>query len=215
MPDAPARIVLADDHPLFRAGLRLAIQADPAFTVIGEVGTGDAALALIAEAAPDVAILDLNMPGLSGFEVIGEMRRRNLPGEIVVLTMHQEEAMVAKALSLGVRGYIVKTTAVTDIVTCLHAVGRGESFASAEVTSYLVRRAARENRPVEGLAALTPSERVVLRLIASYKTSREIAAELGISHRTVENHRNHICAKLGLHGSHALIKFALKLHSGL
>jgi DNA-binding NarL/FixJ family response regulator len=215
MPDASTRVVLADDHPLFRSGLRQAIETDPTFTVVGEVGTGEAALALIVNSAPDVAILDLNMPVLSGFEVIAEMRRRNLPGDVVVLTMHQEEAMLAKALSLGVRGYVVKTTAATDIVACLHAIRRGESFTSAEVTSYLFKRATAENREVDGLASLTPTERVVLRLIAGYKTSREIAADLGISHRTVENHRHNICAKLGLHGSHALIKYALRLHSGL
>jgi DNA-binding NarL/FixJ family response regulator len=195
MPDETVRIVIADDHPLFRSGLKQAIQADPAFEVIAEAGTGDAALELIAQLMPDVAILDLNMPGLSGFEVIAEMRRRRLPGEVVVLTMHQEEAMLTKALSLGVRGYVLKTNAATEIVDCLTAVRRGDSFTSSQITSYLFKRAGAEPRPVEGLDSLTPTERVVLRLIADYKTSREIAAELGISHRTVENHRNNICAQ--------------------
>lgn len=121
--------------------------------------------------------------------------------------------MLAKALSLGVRGYVLKTNAATEIVDCLVAVRRGDSFTSSQITSYLFKRAAAEPRPVEGLDSLTPTERVVLRLIADYKTSREIAAELGISHRTVENHRNNICGKVGIHGSHALIKFALRVHS--
>ena len=203
-------IVVADDHPLFRRGLRQVIEAESSFTVIGEASDGETALQLIQELAPDIAILDINMPTLGGFAVISEMRRLGLPGYIVMLTMHSEEAMFAKAMSLGVRGYVLKDGAATDIVSCLHAIKHGQNYTSAAVTSYLFKRAAGNTRSVHGIGSLTPTERSVLRRIAEHKTSKDIAAELGISPRTVENHRNNISAKLEVRGSHALVKFALQ-----
>ncbi len=209
------RIVIADDHPMFRSGLRQAIEADSSMTVVGEAGDGETALSLINDRAPDVVVLDMNMPGMSGFDVIAAMRRRSLPGEIILLTMHSEEPMFAKALSLGVRGYVLKDSAAIDIIACLHAVRRGQTYTSAAVTTYLFKRASGDTKPVEGITSLTPTEHRVLRLIAEYKTSREIAADLGVSLRTIENHRNHIAAKVGVTGSHGLIKFALKHSSDI
>ena len=210
----PTRIVIADDHPLLRSGLKQAIETESSMRVVGEAADGAAALDVIAALTPDIVILDLAMPGMGGFEVITAMQRRQLKGDVIVLTLHNEEAMLARALSLGVRGYVLKNTASTDIVTCIDAVRRGQRYTSAEVTTFLFKRAT-ETKPVEGLESLTPTERTVLRLIAEYKTSREIAADLGISHRTVENHRNNISAKLGVRGSHALVKFALRHGSSL
>lgn len=204
----PIKIVIADDHPLFRGGLRQVIEAERSFTVVGEASDGETALRLICELMPDVAILDINMPGLGGFEVIGKMRLKNLPCQTIVLTMHSEEAIFAKAMSLGVRGYVLKDGAAHDIVNCLHAIRRGQSFTSAGVTNYLFKRASGFERPTTGIGALTRTERLVLRRIGEYKTSKEIAAELGISFRTVENHRHNISVKLDTNGSHALIKFA-------
>lgn len=205
------RIVIADDHPLFRGGLRQVIEKEANFEVVGEAPDGEAALQLIGDLRPDVAILDINMPILGGFEVVNELRLRDLPCQIVILTMHSEEAMFNKAMSLGVRGYVLKDGAAHDIVQCLNAIRRGQSFTSAGVTNYLFKRASAGNaRPVAGIGALTPTERIVLRRIGEYKTSKEIAAELGISFRTVENHRHNISLKLETSGSHALIKFALQ-----
>lgn len=209
------RIVIADDHPIFRSGLRQVIETDPTLCVVGEAGDGEAALKMIVEMAPDVVVLDVNMPGLTGFAVVESIRAKGLATEIVMLTMHNEEAMFAKALSLGVRGYVLKDSAVSDIVNCLHAVRRGQNFSSAEVTKFLFKRASGQTKPIEGLESLTPTERRVLSMIAEYMTSREIADKLNISVRTVENHRNNICAKVGVNGSHALIKFALQHQSSL
>ena len=204
------RILIADDHPIFRAGLRQVIEKDPSLSVVAEADDGAAALQLIGELKPDVVVLDLNMPKLSGFEVVSAMREQNLSGEMVLLTMHDEEAMFEKALRLGIRGYVLKDSATTDIVNCLHAVRKGEAYTSSEVTKYLFKRSTAQSTPVEGLESLTANERQVLALIAQYLTSRQIADKLGVSVRTIENRRNLICAKLGIHGSHALIKFALK-----
>ena len=197
--DGKTRILIADDHPIFRSGLRQIIEADGSMSVIAEADDGAAALKLIREHQPDVVVLDINMPGLSGFEVVSSMRDEQLPGEVVLLTMHNEEAMFTKAVNLGVRGYVLKDSAGSDILNCLHAVRKGQNYSSAELTQYLFKKAAGQTTAVEGLDSLTPTERRVLALIAQYLTSREIADQLGISVRTVENHRNNICAKLGRH----------------
>lgn len=203
------RIVIADDHPIFRSGLRNIIDADLAYEVIGEADDGETALALIRDKSPDVAILDINMPGMSGFDVIEEIRNEATETEFVILSMHDDEKMFAKAMKLGVRGYVIKDSAAVDIINCLQTVCRGQNYTSAAVTTYLVNRATRTSA-LEGLESLTPTERKVLRKVAEYMTSREIAEEFNVSLRTIENHRANISSKLGLHGSHALMKFALK-----
>jgi len=208
--DRKTKILIADDHPIFRSGLRQVIESDASMSVIAEADDGAAALSLIREHTPDIVVLDINMPDVSGFDVAASMRKEKLSSEIVLLTMHNEEAMFTKALSLGVRGYVLKDSATTDILNCLHAVRKGENYTSAELTKYLFKRATGQSTPVEGLDSLTPTERRVLGLIAEYLTSREIADKLGVSVRTIENHRNNICAKVGVHGSHALMKFALQ-----
>lgn len=208
------RILIADDHPIFRSGLRSLIDAEASFTVMWEATDGERALSLIADELPDVAILDYNMPGLNGFELLKEISQRRLPVVPVMLTMHNDEAMFAKAFELGVRGYVLKDSASMDIVNCLHAVTKGQVYTSAAVTTYLLKRASRSNA-VDGVESLTPTERKVLRLIADYKTSREIADELSISVRTVDNHRSNISGKVGVTGSHALFKFAVQHRSEL
>ena len=209
------RILIADDHPIFRSGLRQVIDSDASMSIVAEAEDGASALKLIREHKPDIVVLDINMPGVSGFQVVEAMRTENLSSEVVLLTMHNEEAMFSKALSLGVRGYVLKDSATSDIVSCLQAVRKGENYTSAELTKYLFKRATGQSTPVEGLDSLTPTERRVLSLIAEYLTSKEIADRLGVSVRTIENHRNNICAKVGVHGSHALMKFALQHQSDL
>lgn len=208
-------VIIADDHPIFRSGLRAVIESEPSFAVIGEASDGEEALSMIANEKPDIAILDYNMPKLNGFEVLKQILKLKIDVDPVMLTMHNDEAMFAKAFELGVKGYVLKDSASVDIVSCLHAVSQGQVYASAAVTTYLYKRAARTVKAVDGIGALTPTERKILRLIAEYKTSREIADELGVSVRTVENHRSNISSKVGVSGSHALIKFALQNRSDL
>jgi DNA-binding NarL/FixJ family response regulator len=205
------RILVADDHPIFRRGLKEIIEAEAGLRIIAEADDGRAALARVQELRPQLALLDIDMPELNGFEVARQILEQRLPVEIIFLTMHSEEAMFNRALSLGVKGYLVKSSAATGIVNAIRAVLAGENYTSPSVTSYLFKRARRAAAPLTGgLAALTPTERHVLKLIAEYKTSKEIAAELGVHYRTVENYRTNICAKLELRGSHSLIKFALQ-----
>jgi DNA-binding NarL/FixJ family response regulator len=205
------RIIIADDHPIFRAGLKQTIESSPGLKVIAEADDGATALALALEHQPDVVVLDLNMPKMTGFQVAEELRKKRLATRVVFLTMHDDEAMFNKAMTMDVKGYVLKDSAAVDIVNCLNAVIAGRNFTSPALTTYLFKRATRQPLDKTGtLADLTPTERTILRKIAEYKTSKEIGEELCISYRTVENYRTSICSKLDLHGSHSLIKFALQ-----
>jgi DNA-binding NarL/FixJ family response regulator len=207
-------VLLADDHPVVRHGLRQVIELDRQLRVVAEAGDGGEALRLLRELRPRVALLDIDMPGLDGVAVARAARDERLPAALVFLTVYREERFFNHALDLGVRGYVLKDSAVADIVSGIKAVAAGQYFTSPAMTAHLVARANRtppRAAPPQaaGLAGLTATERRVLRLIAEYKTSKEIAADLCISFRTVNTHRANICQKLGLHGNHALMKFAL------
>jgi len=207
------QIVIADDHSIFRKGLRAVIETEQGLRVIAEARDGEEAFRQIKELRPDIAVLDVDMPGIDGFHVVKELRRSRIPCEIIILTIHSEEDMFNEALSLGVKGYVLKDNSSTDIINAIQALRQGHHFTSPSITSQLIRhteRAAALGEKVTGVSDLTPTERRILRLIAEYKTSKQIADELCVHYRTIENHRTNISAKLGLHGSHALIKFALK-----
>jgi len=216
--DQKHRILIADDHPLVRRGLRDTIEAEPDLTIVGEVGDGKGALQLIHQLKPDLVILDVSMPGGDGLSVVRSVRTAKLPMEFVFLTMYRDESIFKTALDLDVKGYVLKDSAPTDVVSAIRAVCRGQHFTSPLLTSYLVKstRTSIASGPSQGESShteLSPAERRVLELIAEYKTSKEIAEELCISPRTIESHRAHICQKLGLQGSHALMKFALEYKS--
>ena len=208
-------VIIADDHPIFRGGLCALIDAEPSFSVVAQASDGEEVIALIAEHQPEIVILDYNMPKANGFEVLKRIAGLKVNVTPVMLTMHDDEAMFAKAFDLGVKGYVLKDSASVDIVNCLHAVSKGHVYTSAAVTTYLYKRATKTTVFSEGLDSLTPTERKVLRLVAEYKTSREIADELCVSVRTVENHRSNIISKVQVSGSHGLFKFAIEHLSDL
>jgi DNA-binding NarL/FixJ family response regulator len=207
-------IVVADDHPVFRQGLRQIIEAEPDFKILGEAGDGKQALDLVRRLKPTVAILDIAMPEQDGLSVVRSIRKQNLLVEVIFLTMYRDESIFKSALDLDVKGYVLKDSVPTDIVSGIRAVCRGEHYTSPLLTSYLVKMrtavSPHSEPPPSALTELSLSERRVLDLIADYKTSKEIADELCVSPRTIESHRAHICQKLGLQGSHALMKFALQ-----
>lgn len=206
------RILIADDHPVFRKGLRQVIEADPELKVIGEADDGTTALGLIETLAPDVAVLDIHMPKMGGFALMKEVQERKLSVLVIFLTMYKDEAIFNHALELGVKGYVLKDSAIAEIINSIKAVATGEPYITPALSKYLLNRSVSAVSPVEpkpALETLTPTERKVLRLIGEYKTSKEIGRELFIHPRTVDNHRTNICTKLNIHGSHALLKFAL------
>jgi len=207
------RIVIADDHPVFRRGLKMIIEADPALKVVAEAEDGLAALARIKAEEPDVAVLDVDMPNAGGFDVARELQQLSLHTEIIFLTMYKDEGLFNKAMDMGVKGYVLKDSAIADIVASIKTVAAGQNYISQPLATFLVNRSRRLTTFVEHTPTindLTPTERRILRLIADHKTSRDIATELFISIRTVERHRLNICTKLDIHGSNALIRFALE-----
>lgn len=206
-------IIIADDHPIVRKGLRQVIEADLRLNVLAEADDGAAALALIEELKPEIAVLDVDMPRMDGFAAAREIQRRRLPVKIVFLTIHSEEDLFHAAMDLGANGYILKDSAVFEIVNGIKAVSEGRFFVSPALTSFLIqRRRAAQNfsEQTPSINRLTQTERRILQMIADYKSSKEIAEELFIHFRTVENHRNNICRKLDLRGHNALLKFALE-----
>jgi DNA-binding NarL/FixJ family response regulator len=206
-------IVVADDHPIFLAGLRLVIQAVHDLEIVGEAHDGESALNLIRSLRPAIAILDVAMPRLDGLSVVRALVEEKFPVFIIFLTTYREEKLFKLALDLGVKGYVLKASAASDLVAAIRAVARGEHFTSPALTSYLVKDRRQSSSGVavgdHDISELSPAERRVLALVGDYKTNKQIADELHISTRTVEIHRTHICQKLGLHGTHALMKFAL------
>jgi DNA-binding NarL/FixJ family response regulator len=203
-------IVIADDHPIFRRGLRMVIEADPQLKVVAEAEDGAMALAEIKRLQPQVALLDMDMPHLDGMAVAREIRELRLPVAVAFLTMHKDEGTFNAALDLGVKGYVVKDSAANEIIGCIKAVAAGQSFISPVLSGLLLNRNSpgAQQQP-SALNTLTQAERRVLRLIATGKLNNEIAETLFISVRTVEHHRSNICSKLGLNGKHALLTFAL------
>lgn len=201
---------------MFCNGLRQVIQGDPRFELVGEAADGEAAWLAIQKMKPDVAILDVNLPKLTGLEVAARIQKKRLSTRVIILTMFKEEDLINRALDLGVNGFVLKDNAVTDIVNAISTAAEGGHYLSPAVSGFLVNRRNRATALTlrkPGLEDLTKAECRILRLVAENKTSRAIAAELGISPRTVEAHRANICTKLNLHGSHSLLQFALENRS--
>jgi DNA-binding NarL/FixJ family response regulator len=206
-------IVIADDHPVFREGLRRVIERENAGCIVGEASDGGAAVRLVSQHKPDIALLDIAMPGDNGLVTARAIRRLRLDVALVFLTMFKEEDMFDEAMDLGAKGYVLKENAVNDLIGCLRAVAQGQYFISPAISHLLIRRTQRAlglGQQKAGLESLTPSERRILHLIARSMTSKEIATELFISPKTVENHRLNIMSKLDLHGNNALLRFALE-----
>lgn len=213
--NSETKIIIADDHPIFRRGLRHVIEADPGLQVIGEAENGIEALRLLEELSPEVAIVDGHMPEMGGLEFAKAARAKSLTIKIIFLTMYKDEAMFNAAMDAGVKGYVLKDNAVDDIVACIKAVGQGKPFITQSLTQFLLDRGTASKPPASIIASLTKTERRILRLIADEKTSKEIGELLFIHSRTVDNHRTNICTKLDLHGSNALLRFALTHKSEL
>ena len=204
-------ILIVDDHPLLRRGVRDSIAENPRFRIIGEASDGEDAMRLVSSLKPDIAIVDIDMPRLNGLEMLRALRHLPFAVKTVILTMYKEEDMLNAALDLGAMAYVVKENAVNDVLAALEKVARGETFLSSMMWEAGQRRSDRVqqlllSRPQ--IETLTPSERRILKLVGQDYTSKEIANVLNLSVRTVDNHRQNICHKLNLHGTHSLLKFA-------
>lgn len=196
---------------MFRRGLREIIEENSKFQVIGETSDGQTAVRLAVELKPDIAVVDIDMPGLNGLETVREFQKNELPVNVIILTMYKEEDMFNAAMDLGAKAYIVKDNASDEILAALEKVAVGEPFVSQSMSDVGQRRNNRVQELLLGkpqIEDLTAAERRILKLIAADLTSKEIADKLQISTKTIENHRQNICHKLKLRGSHSLLKFA-------
>jgi RNA polymerase sigma factor (sigma-70 family) len=209
----PIRIVLADDHTLVRAGIRSLLQGFSGIEVVGEAEDGFTALRIAAARRPDVVLLDIGMPGMSGLEVVPRLSKIDSSIRAVMLSIHKAEEYVLEALRAGAVGYLVKDSAVAELEIAVRAVARGETYLSPAISRAVVHEYIGRSSAVmhDTLAALTPRQREVLQLVVMGNTSKEIAQQLGVSYRTVEVHRMHLMRRLNVHDSASLVRLAVGL----
>ncbi len=213
MTDTPIRVLVADDHAIVRTGIRHVLENEPGFSVVAEASTGTEALELAASLKPDVAVLDISMPGESGLRVAAELRTRSPDTHVLILSMHDNTEYVLESLRAGAHGYLLKDTAATELCAAIRAVRRGESYFSPPIAgrlSAVVRGEARAGAGPARWASSPRRERQVLVGIAQGQTNREIAQQLGISHRTVETHRESLMRKLEVRTVAGLTRLALE-----
>ncbi|HEX3128688.1 MAG TPA: response regulator transcription factor [Thermoanaerobaculia bacterium] len=202
------RILIADDHPVLRSGLRVLLAADPDLEVVGEAGSGEETLHLAEELRPDVVLLDIGMPGESGIETVRRLKAKLPALKVLFLTMHEEEGMLLEALGAGGDGYLIKRADEAEIIQAIRVVQRGDVYVHPTMTRALLSQTETTERPQEPVEPLTQREIDVLRLLARGNTNRQIAELLGLSTRTVESHRANLMGKLGLSSRVELVTYA-------
>jgi len=203
------KVLIADDHAIVRTGLRALIHSEPAMELVGEATGGYEALELVKKTHPDVLVLDLSMPDLDGIAVTRQVRPQSPDLHILILTLHEDEALLKAALKAGASGYILKRAAETELISAIHTILRGDLY----VDPSMVRRLLTDETPPSvaspgSAETLTPREIDVLKLIVQGYTNRQIGEELSISVRTAESHRANLSDKLGLHSRVELVRYA-------
>lgn len=205
------QVVIADDHPIFLLGLKSVLDKIAEFEIIGVAENGTHALELIRNKKPDIALLDIEMPDMTGLEICERVRADRLFTKIIALTVHKDEEIFNQALEAGVHGYILKENSVNDLAEGIKTVLGGNFFFSASVSSFLLNRNAKPSTEVEKKGRrLTKTEKQVMKMIAEGYTSNEIAKKMRISVKTINNHRANICKKLNLKGTNSLLVYAMK-----
>ncbi|MFL5303274.1 MAG: response regulator [Anaeromyxobacteraceae bacterium] len=209
----PLRVLLADDHALVRAGLRALLAELPDVEVVGETGDGQEALRLLGEKKPDVALVDISMPGLNGIEVAVRARKEHPATRIVILSMHVDDEFVRRALAAGAAGYLVKNADRSELELALRAVARGDTWLSPAISRSVAAAYARggQSRPAGPFEVLSPRQREVLQLIAEGLSTKEIASRLDLGVKTVETHRAELMERLGIHGVAGLVRYAIRV----
>jgi len=203
----PARVLIADDHRMFREGILRALPREE-FTVVGETDDGQEAVRLARRLQPELALVDVAMPGLNGVDATRELKRVSPGSGVVILTMHEESPYVTEALRAGARGYVLKTQSVAELIEALRQVHKGNVYVSPGLWRDVVDsyRSGEEAPP----DPLTPREREVLQLIAEGHTTKQIAEALHISFKTAESHRSHLMTKLDIHVAAGLVRYAIR-----
>ncbi len=206
----PLRIILVDDHQILRDGIRALLEGEPGVSVVGECGSGAEALALCAIQPPDLVVLDLSLPDMSGLDVLRQLQETQPGIRVVVLSMHTQREFVLQAIAGGCAAYVPKATAHTSLVEAIQAVRRGERFLHPKVAAVLIESFGSDMSEIQQFQALSERERDVLQQTAWGFNSREIGEKLALSPKTVETYRQRAMEKLGLEHRTDLIRFALK-----
>lgn len=201
------KICIADDHPVFLAGLLSVIGRREDIEICGQAGTGTDALTMLRTHQPDIALLDIQMPGIDGLQVSEEILKELPELKIILLTMFNDQQLVQRSFAKGVKGYVLKENAVTQITQAIDIVVAGGMYISSQLSSLLT--GSKIKKPASEEEVFTVAEKRILKYIAEGKSSKEIAALLNISSKTVENHRGNICKKLGITGTASLLRYAV------
>ncbi len=205
------RIVLADDHSVLRSGLKLLLNAQDDLTVVGEATNGQEAIAAVRQHAPDLLLLDITMPKTDGLQVLQQIKRAYSNVRVLVLTMHEEEGYLRRALEMGAAGYCPKSAADAELISAIRAVMRGNVYIHPSQTRLLLdKMIAPASEETAASAELSERERAVLRLVALGHTNQDIAAQLSLSVKTVETYRARGMEKLGLRSRAALVRYAIQ-----
>ena len=207
------RILLADDHAVMRRGLRLVLEQNEEFDVVGEASDGREAVNLAEALKPDLILLDITMPNLNGIEAARQISSKQMGTSVIMLSMHADESFVLRALKAGARGYLLKESAEGDLMNAIRLVFDGKSFFSPIVSRMLVQdyvRQLQDRDAEDSYELLTPRERELLQLVAEGRSNKEIATMLNLSPYTVETHRSNILNKLNLHSVPELILYAVR-----
>ncbi len=201
------RVLVADDHPVVRQGLKSLLTRE-GFSVVAEAADGREALRQVEALHPEVALLDLGMPGLNGLDAAREIMQSSTGTKVVILTQHNEEPYILEALRAGVHGYVLKSQSVSDVVQAIRDVTRGKLYVSPAISEVVVSAYRGQSRLPADL--LTTREREVLQLVAEGKSTKQIAEILGIAQKTAESHRSHLMVKLGIHQVAGLVRYAVR-----
>lgn len=207
------RVMLADDHAILRAGLKLVIDREPDMLVVAEAEDGRAAVDLVPGSEADVLVMDVAMPGLNGIEAARQILAKKPGLGVVILSMHSDESYVLRSLKAGARGYLLKESAETDVIAAIRAVALGKSYFSPKVTKLLQEeyiQRLQEDGKEDSYEALTPREREILQMIAEGQVNKDIANKLNLSLYTVETHRGNILQKLGLRSAAEVVLYAVR-----
>ena len=207
------KIIIADDHPLMRSGVKSVLLSNEQIEIVAEAKDGEEAYNFIIKFKPDVALIDVEMPKMTGLEIARKLGFEKIETRIIFLTMYKEEDMFNEAMDSGAFGYVLKENAVEDVLESVKIVAEGRHYISPMISGYLVSRLNKQkdfSLKTPSINDLTKAERIILKHISLEKTTQQIADELHISYKTVENHRNNISKKLNLSGTHSLVKFAIK-----
>jgi two-component system response regulator NreC len=207
------RIVLADDHTLFRHGMKTLLSAEPDMEVVGEAANGAEAVTAASQNKPDIVLLDIGMVGMSSFEAVRQIRRETPETRVVLLTMYDDEDYLVEGMEVGASGYILKDSPSAQLATAVRDVSAGGSYVSPRMLTHLVdgfRSHSRPTAPRSRLASLTPREKEVLKFLAEGLSVKEVACELNLSVKTIEAHKFNLMRKLDIHNKAHLVQYAIQ-----